>query len=108
MVCTEQEAISALQRGDIKGLETLVGLYQLRGVRTAYAITGDRQVAEDVVADAFLSVYDHIEQFDERRPFAPWFYRIVANGALKAVRKSKRISQTEEEGPELGERVDTS
>ena len=94
---TEREAIAALKGGDIGGLEALVGLYQLRAVRAAYAITGDRHVAEDVVADAFLLLYERIDQFDDRRPFAPWFYRIVVNGALKAVRGARRRPPAAEE-----------
>jgi RNA polymerase sigma-70 factor (ECF subfamily) len=91
---TEQCAINALRNGDIKGLETLVRLYQLRAIRAAYGITGDRHAAEDVVADAFLAVYDRISTFDLQRPFAPWFYRIVVNGALKAVRGNRRTETT--------------
>ena len=90
MTQQEQEAITTLRGGDILGLETLVRLYQLPATRTAYAITADRHAAEDVVADAFLRVYDRIAQLDLSRPFSPWFYRIVVNGALKAVRSSKR------------------
>ena len=88
---TEQCAISALKHGEIKGLETLVRLYQLRAMRAAYGIIGDRHAAEDVVADAFIAVYDRISTFDPQRPFAPWFYRIVVNGALMALRTNKRI-----------------
>jgi len=88
----ERAAISALREGDIRGLETLVSLYQLRALRTAYGILGDRHAAEDVVADAFIAVYEHIGQFDDKRPFAPWFYRIVVNGALKAARPARRTS----------------
>jgi RNA polymerase sigma-70 factor (ECF subfamily) len=43
-----------------------------------------------VVADAFITVYDHIGRFDSNRPFMPWFYRIVVNGATKAIRKASR------------------
>jgi RNA polymerase sigma-70 factor, ECF subfamily len=87
---TEQCAIDALRNGDIRGLETLVHLYQLRAIRVAYGIVGDRHAAEDIVADAFLIVYDRIVTFEAGRPFAPWFYRIVTNGALKAIRNNKR------------------
>ncbi len=86
----EHEAITILRGGDIRGLETLVQIYQLSAVRTAYAITANRHTAEDVVADAFLRVYDRIYQLDPSRPFAPWFYRIVVNGALKSLRSNKR------------------
>ena len=93
----EREAIVALRRGDIKGLELLFRLHQLRAIRTAYLITGDQQTAEDVVADAFLTVYERIRQFDERRPFEPWFYRIVVNGALVVVRRVTRRRAREED-----------
>jgi RNA polymerase sigma-70 factor (ECF subfamily) len=86
----EQGAIATLRGGDVQGLEILVRLYQLQAVRTAYAITGSRHTAEDVVADAFLKVYDRIHQFNAQRTFSPWFYRIVVNGALKAVRAAQR------------------
>lgn len=87
MTDTEHAAIGALRRGDVGGLEALVRLHQLRALRLAYSITGDRPAAEDVVANAFLTVYDRIQQFDQRRPFAPWFSRIVVNDALKVLRR---------------------
>ena len=86
----EQEAITTLRGGDISGLETLVRLFQLPATRTAYAILGNRQAAEDVAADAFLTLYNRIGQYNPQRPFAPWFYRIVVNAALKAARAQKR------------------
>jgi RNA polymerase sigma-70 factor (ECF subfamily) len=92
----EQEAVATLREGDVHGLETLVRLHQLQAVRTAYAITGSRHAAEDVVADAFLRVYERIHQYDSRRPFTPWFYRIVVNGSLKAVRNSRRTRSSDD------------
>jgi RNA polymerase sigma-70 factor (ECF subfamily) len=87
----EQRAVALLRQGEIRGLEALVRLHQVRAVRTACGITGDRQTAEDVVADAFLTVYDRIGSYDQRRPFGPWFYRIVVNAALKAVQRQQRV-----------------
>lgn len=100
----EQAALAELRCGDIRGLETLMLIHQVKAVRTAFAITGNRQAAEDVVADAFLAVYDRIGQYDARRPFAPWFYRIVVNGALKAVRSARRFAPAEDEGGEMADR----
>jgi hypothetical protein len=50
----EQEAIARLKRGDIGGLEALVRKHQVQAVRTAYLITRDRALAEDIVQTAFL------------------------------------------------------
>jgi RNA polymerase sigma-70 factor (ECF subfamily) len=43
------------------------------------------------VQEAFLQVYQHIDQFDETRSFRPWFLRIVVNSALKTVKRQKRL-----------------
>ena len=84
----EQTAIRFLREGNICGLESLFGLYQLRAVRMAFLIAGDRELAEDAVMDAFLTVYERVNQFDMRRPFFPWFYRMVVNNTLMALRKT--------------------
>jgi RNA polymerase sigma-70 factor (ECF subfamily) len=75
--------------------------YQVQAVRTAYLITADRGIAEDVVQAAFVRVYERIHQFDSQRTFAPWFMRIVANEALQAVRQSKRQVSLEGEDGEI-------
>lgn len=86
----EKAAIDALRRKDISGLQTLVRLHQVRAVRTAFLIVGNRDVAEDLVAEAFVKVYERIDRYDARRPFAPWFYRMVVNQALKWLRGTRR------------------
>ena len=89
----EQEAIARLKRGDIGGLEALVCKYQVQAVRTAYLITRDRALAEDIVQAAFLRAYERIGQFDAERPFGPWFLRSVVNDAVKAAaRRERQIS----------------
>ena len=76
------QAILRLKWGDISGLDALVERYQVRALRTAYLITQDTALAQDVVQDAFLSTYRAIRGFDLRRPFAPWFMRSVVNSAI--------------------------
>ena len=89
-------AISRLKQGDLSGLEFLVNRYQARAVHTAYLILYDRALAEDVVQTAFVKVAERIDQFDEERHFAPWFFRILTNDALKIARKKKSVLSLEE------------
>jgi len=90
-------AISRIKQGDLNGLEALVDRYQVQAVHAAYMIVHDRKLAEDVAQTAFVKVAEHIHQFDEQRPFAPWFFRIVLNDALKAAKKQKRNISLEEQ-----------
>jgi RNA polymerase sigma-70 factor (ECF subfamily) len=86
---SEREAIRALKKGDIRGLETLVRKYQVQAVRTADLIVRDQALAEDIVQAAFLRAFRRIDQFDESRSFGPWFLRSVVNDALKKVTRDR-------------------
>ena len=83
-------AVSRLKQGDLSALEELVNRYQVQAVHAAYLIVYERALAEDVVQSAFVKVAERIHQFDDDLPFAPWFFRIVVNDALKLARKQKR------------------
>jgi RNA polymerase sigma-70 factor (ECF subfamily) len=102
----EIEAIALLKRGDVRGLEVLVRKYQLEAVRIANAITKDLGLAEEIVQEAFLRVYQRIDQYDDARPFRAWFLRIIVNDALKSVTHQNRLiswdSAGEFDGSDLG------
>lgn len=95
-LASDQTAIASMKRGDVKGLATLVENYQVKAVHAALLIVHDRYLAEDIVQEAFLQVYRKIELFDDRRPFGPWFLRIVINAAIKSVDREKRSMPLEE------------
>jgi RNA polymerase sigma-70 factor (ECF subfamily) len=92
------DAITQLKRGDMRGLEVLVRKYQLEAVRIANAITKDLGLAEEIVQEAFLRVYRCIDQFDDTRPFKPWFIRIIVNDALKSLTYQDRFVPLESTG----------
>ncbi len=91
------QAIRRLKNGDIGGLELLIACYQAKAVRTAYLVTHDEPMAEDVVQDTFVHFYERVRYFDERRPFEPYFLRCVVNAALNAVKKEHRSSAISDE-----------
>jgi RNA polymerase sigma-70 factor (ECF subfamily) len=93
---TDQQAIICLKQGDLAGLTLLVQNYQVKAVHAALFIVHDRDLAEEIVQEAFLQAYRKIGQFDERRPFGAWFLRIVINDALKAAGRQQRFAPIEE------------
>ncbi len=95
----EHEAIAQLKNGDVRGLEVLVRKFQLDGVRIALSVIQDLGTAEEIVQEAFIRVYQRIEQFDETRSFRSWFLRIVVNDSLKVVAQQKRMVPLEKVVP---------
>ena len=90
----QQEAISQLRQGSPEGLTMLVEAHQVRALRLAYMILGNRADADDVVADAFILAYDRIDQLRDSSQFEAWFMRIVTNQSLGCLRRSYRTRRT--------------
>ncbi|NJC95865.1 MAG: RNA polymerase subunit sigma-24 [Anaerolineales bacterium] len=86
----DRTAISRIKQGHLDSLEILVNRYQAQAVHAAYLILYDRALAEDIAQSAFVKAAERIHQFDEERPFPPWFFRIVVNDALKLAKRLKR------------------
>lgn len=71
-------------------LSAWIDHYYDRLIYVAYTYVRDRGRAEDIVQDAFVNAYLKEKQLkDPDRPY-PWLVRIVVNGCLNAIRKSKR------------------
>ncbi len=96
----EHQAIQRLKNGDIGGLEYLVARHQVKAVRTAYLITRDLGLAEDVVQDSFLQTFHSISGFDSTRLFEPWFMRSVVNASVKMMQRSAKQVEVGDEADE--------
>lgn len=68
----------------------LVTLQQRRALRVAYHYLRDAADADEVVQDAFIKVFVHIEQYREDLPFDVWFTRIVINTCLDRLKSRAR------------------
>jgi len=66
--------------------------------RAAYAVAGDRELANDAAQDAFIRAGAALHRFDRRRPLEPWLVRIAVNRAIDLVRARRR--EAAEELPE--------
>mgnify|MGYP001824460153 CR=1 FL=1 len=91
----EQAAIARIRAGDAEGLGVLVREHTGSALGLAYRLLENRQDAEDVVQEAFMSVLKNIDSFELGRPFGPWFHRIVANRAHNLIKARARRSGEE-------------
>lgn len=77
------------QKGDFAAFETLVAKYERRIFSLSFRILGQRQDAEEVVQQTFLTIVEHLEGFREESKFYTWLMRIATNHALALLRKRK-------------------
>jgi len=71
--------IERFQHGDANSLDRLIRRHQTRAYQYAYRLTRDRELAADVVADAFVRVYRAAGTFKGQSAFTTWLYRILTN-----------------------------
>lgn len=82
--------IDAHLRGDPRAFGQIVARYQVRLLNFVYRMIGDRERAEDLVQEAFLRVYRHLDRFDPARKFSTWIYTIASNLAKNELRNRSR------------------
>lgn len=87
---TDRELILQLQAGDLTALGELFDRHQRLVFRTAVGITGDEQVAADLMQDVFLRMHRFAHRIDPDRPLEPWLYRTTANLTYTWMKRHRR------------------
>src|SRR2546422_8688998 len=90
---TDEEVVGRIRAGDTALYEIIMRRYNQRLYRVARAILRDDAEAEDVMQDAYVRAYQHLDQFAGRAPFSTWLTRIAVHEALARVRQRNRIQQ---------------
>lgn len=87
---TDRELVLQLQNGELAALGDLFDRHQRLVFRTAVGITGDEQVAADLLQDVFLRMHRFARHIDPDRPLEPWLYRTTANLTYTWLKRRKR------------------
>jgi len=72
---------------DESAFEVIFAALYRPALAVATQLLQDRGLAEDVVQTAFLKVISKRRTYDSRRPFEPWFYRVLRNTCTDALRR---------------------
>ena len=86
---SDQELIARCQGGDRQAFEPLFVRYRNAAYHFALGLVGSPDEAMDVTQEAFVRAYQAIGRFRPGAPFEPWFYRILRNLCLNALRRRK-------------------
>ncbi|MFQ5933295.1 MAG: RNA polymerase sigma factor [Dehalococcoidia bacterium] len=90
----ELEVIRRSQRGESDVFRLLVERYGKVLFGTAYLMTHDRSLAEDMVQEALLLAWRSLPSFHSGTNFKAWLLRILVNRTL-ADRRKKRVAEVQ-------------
>jgi RNA polymerase sigma-70 factor (ECF subfamily) len=85
----DEDLMQLVRRGDTAAFEVVYERHATAAFSLAYRMTGTRNVAEDVVQEAFLSLWRSGARYDRTRgSVRTWVLGIVHNRAIDALRRA--------------------
>ncbi len=94
--------------GDTSGFSALYERYKNRVFGFLVRMTGEREIAEDLLQDTFLAAMRNAQQFDRERNFLSWIFGIAHKRTIDYFRhvkvENEHLSDTDRslgKGPEL-------
>jgi RNA polymerase sigma-70 factor (ECF subfamily) len=76
-------------KGDTAGFSALYERYKNRVFGFLVRMTGDREIAEDLLQDTFLAAMRNAQQFDRERNFLSWIFGIAHKRTIDYFRHVK-------------------
>lgn len=87
---SDAHLVERIRQNDLDALGVIFDRYYAQVYRSAYAITQDPAVAEDIAQDCFLRVHRYAHRIDTSLPLIPWLYRVTVNLSYTWVTRQKR------------------
>jgi RNA polymerase sigma-70 factor, ECF subfamily len=86
---SDDDLITAAQRGDQKAFAELCGRHSTVTKRKIFSIVRNHEDAEDALQDTLLRAYMHLRSFRRSCKFSSWLTTIGVNSALMILRKRR-------------------
>lgn len=94
----EAKIIKAVRDGDTDSYALLVNRYQTGLIIHCENMVKNREEAEDIAQDAFITAYNKIDTFDpDQARFSTWLYKIATNKCIDMLRKTKKTIELDAE-----------
>jgi RNA polymerase sigma-70 factor (ECF subfamily) len=104
----DEEVARRVLGGEPELFELLMRRYNRRLYRIARAVVLNDAEAEDALQEAWLAVYEHLDQFDGRAKLATWIARIALHAACARRRRAGRfrsLGDQDEDGASAADRL---
>jgi RNA polymerase sigma-70 factor, ECF subfamily len=103
----DQELFDLWLKGDGRGFSVLYNKYKNRVFGFLIKMTGEREVAEDLLQETFLAAYINALQFDRSRSFLSWLFGIAHKRTIDYFRHARvEVDHKEEAVDSIGSRID--
>lgn len=83
----QAQIVAKMCKGDPEAFNLLFRQHQENVYRSAYALTGNEEMAKDILQDVFVAVWKYRTTFDPGKGgFSTWLHRITVNRCYKKMK----------------------
>ena len=97
---TDAEVIARVRAGEADAFEIVMRRHNPRVYRAVRSILRDEDEVEDVMQEAYVQAFLHLDGFEGRAAFSTWLVRIAVHEALARRRRSARWDPLEDQQEE--------
>jgi RNA polymerase sigma-70 factor, ECF subfamily len=105
-ILSDEEVVARVLAGETAMFEIVMRRHNQRLYRVARAILRNDAEAEDVMQDAYVRAYEHLDQFAGRAKFSTWLTRIAVHEALARQHRANRYQELEPMSEREGDPMD--
>ena len=98
---SDLDLVTRVRAGETGLYEMLMRRYNQRLFRVIRSVVTNDGEAEDVLQEAWVRAYEHLDQFEGRASVATWITRIAYYEALARTRNTRRWTPLEKPGGEI-------
>ena len=92
----EKDWIEEAKKGDKRAQKAIYDLLAAKMFAVCLRYMGDRDSAEDILQDGFVTLFSKIDSFTGAGSFEGWARRIFVNTALMSLRKKDALKNSED------------
>ena len=90
----EAALVSRAAAGETEAVRQIIKTHNQRLYRLVRAVLRNNADAEDVLQEAYLNAFTHLDTFEGSASLSTWLSRIALNAALMRLRAQKRLKRT--------------
>lgn len=83
--------VKEVLNGNMDSFNILVNKYELMILKYVYSLLKDKEAAEDITQEVFITVYNKLYTYNSKYKFSNWIIQIAKNKSIDYVRKYRRV-----------------
>lgn len=86
--------VNSILGGNADDFNAIVSKYEIMVLRFVYNMIKQKEAAEDITQEVFITIYNKLYMYDKKHSFSNWILQISKNKCIDYIRKYKKVYES--------------